>query len=422
MRVLVLTQYYPPEVGGAQTRLAAFASEMMRHGHEVEVVTAMPQHLLGRTYTGYRRRFYMRETIDGVLVRRAWAYAATGKGIARAANYLSFSLTSLPIMLTARRPDIVFTESPPLTLGITGWIASIVHGAPLVFNVSDLWPDSVRDLGVISDGALLRSALRLEGFLYRRATIVNAVTRGIARTLLESKGVAAQKICFFPNGVDVERFAPRPPDQALRVALDIGDLPVLLYAGTHGFGMGLEHALDAARLLENEAAVVFVGAGPTKAALVERARALRVRNVRFVEPVRLEQMPRYYSIAFAALVPLIRATVTLDARPSKLFPALASAVPILYSGEGEGAQLVTNAGAGIAVQPEDGDAIAAGMRAMLADRSSHARMARNGRRLAETEFSWQAIVSSWLESLGERLPPSVRAKSPGLGESLSSSP
>ena len=319
VRFLILTQYYPPEVGGAQTRLAAFARELQRQGHTVEVVTAMPNHPAGRTYDGYRGKFYVHERVDGIDVHRTWVYAATGVGLKRVMNYLSFSMSSLFGIMRARRPDVLFVESPPLTLGASGWLASKFRRARLIFNISDLWPDSVRDLGVIRDGPVLRAAEAFERWMYRQSSIVNTVTDGIVHVLRTVKNVPERKIGFLPNGVDTEHFFPRPPDGTLMRQLDIGETPVLLYAGTHGIGMGLEHVLDAALLLTDEAVVVFVGAGPTKPMLVERAWRIGAKNVRFVDPVPLRDMPSYFSIAYASVVPLVRSDVTRGARANHLW-------------------------------------------------------------------------------------------------------
>jgi colanic acid biosynthesis glycosyl transferase WcaI len=400
MRVLILTQYYLPEVGAAQTRLAAFARELRRRSHDVEVVTAMPNHLTGRTLNGYRGKVYVREDIDGVAVQRTWVYAATGTGLPRVFNYISFTITSLFAILRARRPDLIFVESPPLTLGVAGWLASVYHRAPMVFNVSDLWPDAVRDLGVVRGGPVLRAAELLEAWIYRRASLVNAVTDSVATVLRTAKRVPESKIRFLPNGVDIERFYPQPPDDGLRERLGLGDKPVLLYAGTHGIGMGLDHLVDAASLLAEEAVVLFVGAGPVKPALVNHARRIGTKNVLFVDPVPLEEMPAYLSISRAAVVTLVRAGVRRGARPAKIFPALASGIPIIYSGDGEGADLVEQAGAGMVVAPEDPHAIAGAMRALIADPELHDEMSRNARNVAVERFQWSSIVEQWLCSIG----------------------
>ncbi len=409
MRILILTQYYPPEIGAPQTRLAALARELVRRGHEVEVVTAMPSHLLGRTYEGYRGKFYMRDEIDGVTVHRTWVYAATGTGLRRMLNYLSFTLSSLVGLALTHKPDVVFVESPPLFLSVPGWIAATLRRASLVFNVADLWPDSVRDLGVMSGGPLLRVAEHLEAWTYRRAHIVNAVTDGIDQVLRGRKGVPAHKLRFLPNGIDVDRFQPAAPDPALRAKLQLDEKPVFIYAGTHGIAQGLHTVVDAASRLQDKATVLFVGSGPTKPLLLQRARKQGLRNVRFLDPVPLEEMPKYFSLAYASIVPLVNSELMRGARPSKMFPSFACGVPVVYSGEGEGAQLVVTAGAGVAVRPEDAQALADAMIAIVDDPAGREVMSKNARALAVDRFAWSNIVDRWLASLerkgaGRRVP------------------
>lgn len=399
MRLLILTQYYPPEIGAPQTRLAALARHLVRRGHEVEVVTAMPNHLTGRTYEGYRGKLYMHEVIDGVPVHRSWVYAATGTGVKRMGNYLSFALSSFLALAKARRPDVVFVESPPLFLSFPGWIAAVLSRAKLVFNVADLWPDSVRELGVMADGPLMRFAEHLEAWSYRRADIVNAVTDGIDTTLREKKNVPSSKLRFLPNGIDVDRFVPQAPDEALRRHLRLDAKPVFIYAGTHGIAQGLHNVVDAAAQLKDRATMLFVGAGPSKPALVARAKAIGATNVRFVDSVPLDVMPEYFSLAYASIVPLVRGDLMRGARPSKLFPAFACGVPVIYSGEGEGAKLVSEGGAGVVVPPESIDALARAMEAMIDDPQRRAQMSVAARALALDRFAWSTIVDTWLASL-----------------------
>jgi colanic acid biosynthesis glycosyl transferase WcaI len=407
MRVLILTQYYPPEIGAPQTRLAALARELRRRGHDVEVVTAMPHHLLGRVYEGYRGKLYMRERIEGVRVHRTWVYAATGTGARRMFNYLSFTLSSLFALLAVRRPDVVFVESPPLFLSVPGWLAALVHRAKLVFNVADLWPDSVSELGVLNEGPLLRAASALEAWTYRRSDLINAVTEGIDRTLREKKGVPASKLRFLPNGIDIERFTPQPPDPLLRARLGLDERKVFIYAGTHGIAQGLHTLVHAAAQLPREAILLFVGSGPVKPYLVQLVRERKIENVRFHDPVPLERMPSFFALAYASIVPLVRSDLMRGARPSKLFPAFSCGVPVIYSGEGEGAALVTDAGAGVAVPPEDPHALAEAMRAMIAAPQERATMALSARRLVEERFTWSSIVDRWLREIDAKADPAL---------------
>lgn len=420
MRIVILTQYYAPEIGGPQTRLAAFARQLGRHGHDVEVVTAMPHHLIGRVYDGYRAKLYARETIDGVTVHRTWVYAATGTGIGRMANYLSFACSSLFGLMRTAPPDVIFIESPPLTLSVPGWIAARVRRARIIFNVADLWPDSVRELGVMSDGAVMRAAEWLEGWSYKQADIVNAVTEGIDHTLRHRKDVPASKLRFLPNGIDVEMFSPRERDRELQRQLRLDERPVFLYAGTHGIAQGLQVVIEAAKLAEQHANLVMVGSGPTKAWLVDLSRRMNVSNVRFVDPVPLRAMPDYFSLATASIVPLVDKPLMHGARPSKIFPSLASGVPVLYCGRGESAALLESAGAGIGIEPENAQALAEQMIALAQNDRWRSEMAQCARALAVERFAWGTIVDAWLRSIEPQFPRVATARSRATGQPESS--
>ena len=285
MRFLILTQYYPPEVGAPQVRLSAFARALMKRGHAVEVVTALPNYPEGRIFERYRRRPVMTEEIDGVRVRRVWLHAATGSGIGRMLNYATFSATSLPGLASMPRPDVVFVESPPPTLAVTGWLMAKRWGVPMVLNVSDLWPDSALQLGLLREGATARAMRRLEAWAYQHSTFLTAVTEGVRSALVE-KAVPAEKVLFLPNGVDTELFAPQPFDAALARELGLADQTVVLTAGTMGYGAGLDVVLDAAdRLRDQPIAFILAGAGSERDRLRRSAHERGLTNVRFVDPL-----------------------------------------------------------------------------------------------------------------------------------------
>jgi len=400
MRFLILTQYFPPEIGAPQTRLAAFARELMASGHDVEIVTAMPNHLHGSVFAAYRRKFYCRERWNGARIHRTWIFAAGGTGLLRLLSYLSFSLSSLVGIALARRPTYVFVESPPLFLGVSGWFGALFHRSQLLFNVADLWPDSVKELGVMRDGFAMRAAERLERWTYRRARYVCSVTDGITERLVGGKALERSKILTLPNGIDPQLFAPRPPDERLRAEMGLGDERIVLYAGTHGIAQGLETLLEAAERLRDAGLLfLFVGAGSAKAALQAIAAERKLDNVRFVDPCRLEEMPRYYSIAFASIVPLRRNELFKGARPSKILPSLASGVPVVYSGEGEGAALIEDAGGGLVVPPESPELLATALLRLRDDPMLHACAAQRGRAYVMERFSWRTIVGRWLDEL-----------------------
>lgn len=399
MRFLVLTQYFAPEMGAAQLRLAAMIRELRAAGHEVEVVTAMPNHPTGRIFPEYVGRVYRREERDGVVVHRVWLYASVGAGGRRMANYLSFVLTSLVGLAAARRPDFVFVESPPLFLSFPALLVARLRGARVIYNVADLWLDAAVELGILRPGPVLRFARAFERWTLRHVDFVTTVTEGLRSRLL-AKGVAPDRLLFLPNGVDTELFAPREADAALGRALGLDGRHVVVYAGTHGYSHGLDVVLSAAPLLRDERVTfVLIGDGSEKAALMERAARERLDNVRFLDPGDPAYVARLYSLCVAGLSTL-RSTPLFDAtRPVKIFSIMAAGKPVLYSGSGEGARLVETAAAGIVVPAEDPAALAASVRRVIGSPAAAAAMGRSGRAFVERHFSWQTLVHAWLSSL-----------------------
>jgi colanic acid biosynthesis glycosyl transferase WcaI len=398
MRFLILTQYYPPEIGAAQARLSAFAKQLQHAGHEVEVVTALPNYPSGAFAPSDRRRLARHEVIDGIHVRRVWMYPATGAGGRRLLSYLSFTVTGLLRSLGARRPDVVFVESPPLFLAATGWIVARRFGARVVMNVSDLWPDSARDLGLIGEGLRLRLAERLERWLYRRVDAVTAVTEGIRTRLVEAKGVPRERVLFLPNGADLDSQTAPADVPELRARLGLPTRPFVLYAGNHGFAHSLETLVLAAELVP-DVDVVLVGDGSEKPRIEALVAERGLRNVRFLPPVPQSEVPALYALAMAGVSTIRDAAVMEGARPAKALATMAAGRPILYAGRGEGADLVRSAEAGIAVPPEDPEALGAAIRALAADPAEAARLGANGRRYIEQNLSWPALTAAWLREL-----------------------
>lgn len=398
MRFLIVTQYYPPEIGAAQARLSAFARQLLNAGHEVEVVTALPNYPGGELRDSDRRTLGRREVIDGVGVRRTWLLTGTGAGARRLASYLSFAATGLVSALAAARPDVVFVESPPLFLGVSGWMAAKRARAAFVLNVSDLWPDSVKNLGILSDGPALRAAERLEGWLYARATGVTAVTEGIRSTLVEHKGVPSRKVLFLPNGVDLDLFRPAAPDPAVRARHGLPDGPLVLYTGNHGYAQALETVVGAAMLVP-DVTVALVGAGSDKARIERLAAERGATNVRFLPPVPPEEVAPLYGLAVAGLATLRSSALMEGARPAKALAVMGCGKPVIYSGSGEGAELVREADAGVTVPPEDPQALAAAIRHLVDDPGEAARLGANGRRYVGSHLSWPALTEAWLAQL-----------------------
>jgi colanic acid biosynthesis glycosyl transferase WcaI len=401
MRFLILTQYFPPEIGGPQTRLRSIAAGLIRLGHQVEVITALPNYPTGKFFHGYRRRFYKKEIMDGVIIHRLWLYPAMGGGLRRMLNYSSFALTAFFGMLRAKKPDYIFVESPPPLLAVPGHLFSRLWRVPLILNVADLWPDAVVEMGFLKDGILVRLMTILEKWSYHNADYVSAVTHGIRDCLLVKKAVPLEKLLFMPNGVDTSLYHPRHSDEALKRALGLQDKSIFLWAGTEGHAHGLEYILRAAKLLEGYPDIhfLFVGDGSARPSLERLKQTLALTNVSFHDPVCIEELPRYFSIAECGLASLLALPIHEGARPSKIFPVLASGKPIIFVGSGEGARLVKDAGAGIIVRPEDPAAIAEAVLELAADSTLREEYGRNGRQFVEANLQWSLLIGRWIAGL-----------------------
>ena len=395
MRFLILTQYFPPEVGAPQVRLLAMAKELQRRGHEVDVVTAMPNYPRGEVFAGYRGKWMVHEEVDGLPVTRTWIHAATGSNVShRLLSYLSFTFSALWGCLRVPKPDFIFVEAPPLFLGVTAWLASRLRRAPYIFNVSDLWPESAVQLGIVTNRTLISFAERLERFCYRHARNVCAVTEGIRDAI--AKVPKAAPVVLLPNGVDLRSFH-RLPD-ASPEGIKPGKA-TFMFAGTHGYAQGLEVIVEAAQrlVLRDDIAFILIGDGPDK----ERVRrlAVNVPNLRFLDPVPVSSMPAYFSACRASIVPLRKLDLFKSARPSKILPSLACETAVIYAGEGETADLITIQACGLSVPPECPEKLAEAVVKLADDPALATKMGLRGRELVSAEYSWEIIVGRWLEEI-----------------------
>jgi len=377
------------------------AEQLLRLGHEVEVVTARPNYPRGRFLDERGLRLYVREVRNGIVVHRVWVYPAMGSGLGRVMNCATFGVTSLLGLFRARRPDYLLVESPPLLTCIPAYLVKLVWRVPYIFNVADLWPDAMIEHGFLREGLLQQMLLALESWSYRKAAYVNAVTQGIRDVLVSQKHVPAEKVLFLPNGVDLSRFQRREPDLRLKRELGLEDKSVILWAGTMGYAHGLEYVLQAAKILEGHSHIhfLFLGDGSTRNKLRQLRTQLNLQNVTFRDPVSLEELPPYYSIAEGCLASLRALPSHEGARPSKIFPVLASGKALIFVGSGEGARLVESAQAGVVVEPENPPALAKEILRLFANRKMLLQLGENGRRFAETHLQWSNLVASWLENL-----------------------
>jgi len=397
MRILYLSQYFPPEAGATQTRAHEMGRNWVRLGHRVTAIGEMPNHPSGIIPPAYRGKLWERAELDGIEVIRVWVKASPVKNFRnRMAFYLSYMLTAaLAGLLLARgKFDLVYASSPPLFVGGAALAISTLRRIPLAFEVRDLWPESAVALGELSNLKAVALATKLEEACYCRARKIIVVTEGIRDRLLE-RGYPAEKILLIPNGANVEMFRFDPGGRArLREELALGEKFVVLYAGIHGIAQGLESVVETARQLQDRPGIhfLFVGDGPKKAEIAALVAQLGLPNLTLLPEQPRERMPAILSAADASIIPLKKLELFKGALPSKLFDAWACQRPVLLSVDGEARRVLEAAGGGLFVPPEDPAALAEAILTLQADPARCDEMGRRGRLYTEAHYSRQALA------------------------------
>ena len=400
MRVLLLTYYYPPEIGAAALRVRAITQAFVRRGWSVDVITSIPHYPFGRTFPAYRGRLWQRESLFGVRVYRGFTYPTQRLGARRLASYLSQAMSAAVLgTLLRRKWDVVFVESPPMFIALSGLWLSALTRARLALDVTDLWSDSARELEVVTNRRLLRWGEKLEQVLYRRAWRISCATRGIARRLRDEKGMRDDKIDVLLNGVDPEVFSANLAQQHGPEQAGLDGHKIFAYAGLHGYAQGLQVILDTARLLQEgrDIAFLLVGDGPLKAELMAVVRKERLDNVRFLPALPADETARVVARSCASIVPLRKVPLMRDAVPSKIIHSLSLGVPVILSGEGEAAELLTTHACGLVTEPENPQELATAIRWLSTHPTEREVLAHNGLRLIAREYHWEQLTDRWLE-------------------------
>jgi glycosyltransferase involved in cell wall biosynthesis len=392
MKILMLTQYFYPEVGATQTRIYEFARNLINHGHEVTVITEVPNHPIGIIHEEYQGRLFILEELDGIRIIRVWVWARQKKSfLNRILFYLSYMVMSFFAGLYFKgKYNIIFATSPPLFVGVSGYLLSIFRRGRFVLDVRDLWPAAATALGELSNKRIVRLAEKIERILYKNADSIVAVTRGFC-DFIEKRGGNRRKIHYIPNGTVVDLFMPQPPDLELKASLGLEGKFIVTFAGTLGIAQGLWSIIHAAKLLRHydKIALLFIGDGPVKKNLIELTQELKLTNTFFHPQVPITNITPYLNISDVLLVSLKNDVVFDTFIPSKMFDFMACGKPIILSVNGEARRIFEEAQAGIYVRPENFYELSTAIIKLYENPELCCRCGENGRSYVIKNFSRQ---------------------------------
>ncbi len=405
MKLLILTQYYPPEIGAPQNRLHELAVRLKSKGLDVEVLTAMPNYPEMVIHEAYRSNAIREEEIDGIKAFRAKIYTTKSKSIIpRLLNYFSFVFSSYWRGRKLGDYDYLMVESPPLFLGYSAIRLSKKLKAKLIFNVSDLWPESAEKMDIVNNKTLLKFAYKLEAKCYRNASLVTGQTMGIVNNIKER--FPKVKTHWLPNGVDLNFYDPEKTvvgNFRERNNLSTNDV-VFFYGGILGHAQGLHFLLESAARIKEQTTIKIViqGTGPERESLLELKKKLGIENVLFLPPVRKDEMPSILKEVDVAIVPLRKLDIFQGAIPSKIFEALSMEKALLLGVDGEAkTHFIDNAQAGLYFEPENVDDLAEKLLEMSKNKAILHEMGVRARGYVKKHFNRDNIADDFMQVLNK---------------------
>jgi colanic acid biosynthesis glycosyl transferase WcaI len=408
VKILYVSQYFPPEMGAPAARAAELAQHWSQAGHDVSILTGFPNHPTGIVPVEWRKRLHRlvyREQVGRVNVFRTWLWPLPNrKPHERIRNYVSFCLSAALRGLSIPRPDVIIATSPQLLVALAGWWIALVKRVPFVFEVRDLWPESLTAVGAGDDTSLLHRLLAaVANFLYRRSDHIVVVTPAFKQHLMSHWHVRDEKISVVENGVETALFAPSPPavNSTLRAELGAEDKFVVSYIGTIGMAHRLETLLDAASLQREDKHIMFlvIGEGSEKARIKSIAQARGLTNVRFLDQHPRERIPELICASDACLVLLKKADVFKTVIPTKMLEFMSCARPVILGVEGQSLQIMEDARAGLVIEPENSEALSEAITQLASSPELRRRLGQNGREYILRHYSRRVTAEIYIRVL-----------------------
>jgi colanic acid biosynthesis glycosyl transferase WcaI len=411
MKILFVAQYFPPEMGAPAARVAELAHHWVGDGHDVTVLTGFPNHPTGVVFAEYRskfRRLVMREDVGGVNVVRTWLFPFPNrKAYERMLNYSSFCVSAATTGMFVSRPDVLIATSPQLLVGLSGWWLARTKRVPFVFEVRDLWPESLAAVGIGNPGLLLNRSLgSVAGFLYKRSEHIVVVTSASREYLIQNWRVPPDKISVIQNAVESDLFSPKVKNVELRRELGAEGKFVVSFIGTMGMAHGLETLVQAATELQRiapDVLILMVGEGSDKERVINRARSQGLTNMRFFDQQPKKKVPEFISISDACLVLLKKAELFKTVTPTKMLEFMSCARPVILCVDGQARRIIDQAEAGVYVEPENAAALVQAITRLAANPILRETLGGNGRRHIVEHFSRHQTAKAYIGVLKEIL-------------------
>jgi colanic acid biosynthesis glycosyl transferase WcaI len=422
VKILYVSQYFPPEMGAPAARVSELSRHWVSAGHDVTVLTGFPNYPTGKLAPGYRGKFWrllIKENLDGINVVRTWLVPLPNrKAFGRMLNHSSFCLSAAFAGLFLSRPDVIIATSPQLLVGLSGWFLARMKRVPFVFEVRDLWPESLAAVGMGDASSLLyRSLERIAKFLYRHSDRIVVVSPAFKDYLVQHMHIDANKIFVVQNGVETDVFDPSRANRNLKKDLGLEGRLVVSYIGTMGMAHGLEKILETAaylQLVRPEILFLLVGEGSDKGRIVSLATSNRLRNVRFMDEQPRENIPGYIGASDICLVLLKKSDIFKAVIPTKMLEFMSCARPIILGVDGQARKIIEQAQAGISIRPESVTDLTDAVVKLSSDARLRSELGRNGRKYILQHFSRPQTALQYLELLEsllreESVPTSVAA-------------
>lgn len=399
---VIITQYFPPEIGGGSQRSIGFAEELQDLGLNVIVVTPFPSYLMHKDQIQTKFRLFEKHIQDGITIYRTFVYATDrGSFFKRILYYISFTVSaSILTLIELPRIDYIITISPPLFTGLVGLVAKYLKSAKFIFDIGDLWPESAIQLGFLNNKFLTWLSEKLERFIYRGSDCVNVVTK-LTFKKLHSLHNYIKRILYIPNFVDSEKIKRNEKDGELLNKFNLKGKMIFGYAGNIGSAQGLKIITDAAKLTVTNPEIVYliIGDGLEKELIQSEISAHNLKNVILIPPVPRDQIINYLTLFDVMIIPLVNNELFKITIPSKLYESMAAEIPVILCIDGEARMVMETYNCGFFVEPGNAEMLAEKVNHFFNNNNLASELGRNGRSGVLNEFARKKVVASFYNSL-----------------------